>query len=306
MPLFLPKLPHICKSNNQANGWDLRGKKQLAWQKLKSQKATFSEILNAVETSDKKRFSLFYLPSASSSTDEPPTSNQVSSTATEEAASESNQSETATATALVASKSDLDPSHYLIRATQGHSIKSVQAESGLLEKLTLDEPDKLPETVVHGTFHSTWPLILASGGLKCMGRNHVHFATGPTLPDALADIASRGEGGGAGSAPGSNNQVISGMRRDAQVLVYLDVRKALAAGCPFWRSENGVILSEGMEVDSNSSAGKNDEKVIPLDLFNVVIERKKGFGKIWEDGKEIYALPEHLTMKGNPKLHGRR
>lgn len=281
-------------------------KKQLAWQKLKSQKATFAEIINAVETSDKKRFALFYLPSASSSTDEPPTTNQDSSIATEEAATESNQSETATAAALAASKTDLKPSHYLIRATQGHSIKSVQAESGLLEKLTLDEPDKLPDTVVHGTFHSTWPLILASGGLKCMGRNHIHFATGPTLPDALADIASRGEGVGAGSNPGSNSQVISGMRRDAQVLIYIDIRKALAAGCPFWRSENGVILSEGREMDSNSSVGENGEKVIPLEVFNVVIERRKGFGKIWEDGKEIHALPEHLTKKGNPKLHGRR
>jgi 2'-phosphotransferase len=43
------------------------------------------------------------------------------------------------------------------------------------------------------------------------------------------------------------NGVISGMRRDAQVLIYIDLKRALAAGCPFWRSENGVILSEGMD-----------------------------------------------------------
>ncbi|KAL4921038.1 KptA family-domain-containing protein [Aspergillus aurantiobrunneus] len=289
----------------------------LAWQKLKSLKVTFPEIISAVESSDKKRYALCYLPETSSSTITTAPDTPAEDEGEEKGAI---QSATATATALASFPSDPDPTHYLIRATQGHSMKSVQAESGLLEKLTLDNPDKLPETVVHGTYHSTWPLILASGGLRCMGRNHAHFATGPALQAVLADISRRNNnsaaastGGGGGptgkgkenSGEGSGGQVISGMRGDAQVLIYIDIRKALSRGCPFWRSENGVILSEGMDLDLDAKAAEGG-KAIPVDCFDVVVERKKGLGKIWEAGEVIQSLPEELTKKGNPKGGRRR
>lgn len=190
------------------------------------------------------------------------------------------------------SETDLDPTHFLIRATQGHSIKSVDAAS-FLEKLSLDDEAKLPDTVVHGTFHAAWPAILASGGLRSMGRNQVHFATGPSVESVLAQGPQ-----GAKEVTGDHGEkVISGMRRDAQVLIYIDLRRALAAGCPFWRSENGVILSEGMVVGGSSG-------VVPVEFFDVVVERKHGLGKIWEGGKEVQALPEELVKQGNPK--GRR
>lgn len=189
------------------------------------------------------------------------------------------------ATQKALSVKDTDPTHFLIRATQGHSIKGLDA-AALLEKLTLSEEPSLPNTVVHGTFHSAWPAILASGGLKCMGRNHVHFATGPALDSVLP-----GDGKPVQADPG---QVISGMRRDAQVLIYVDVRKALQAGCPFWRSENGVILSEGVSTDGGNG-------VVPVDFFDAVVERKNGLGKIWERGTVIRDLPPELTKKGTPK-----
>jgi 2'-phosphotransferase len=159
--------------------------------------------------------------------------------------------------------------------------------ASFLEKLSLEDESKLPDTVVHGTFHAAWPAILASGGLRCMGRNQVHFATGPPL-DSVLDEGAKGLDG---------EKVISGMRRDAQVLIYVDLRKALAAGCPFWRSENGVILSEGM------ATGEGDAKqgVVPVEFFDVAVEKKQGMGKIWERGVEIQALPEDLIKKGNPK-----
>jgi 2'-phosphotransferase len=36
-----------------------------------------------------------------------------------------------------------------------------------------------------------------------------------------------------------------GMRQSAQVLIYIDMQKALEAGISFFLSENGVVLTEG-------------------------------------------------------------
>ncbi|RMJ21041.1 hypothetical protein PHISP_08088 [Aspergillus sp. HF37] len=255
----------------------------LSWRKLKSQKVTLAEILNAVAESDKKRFALFHVPSEeseSTTATHPPVPPAAPTTPVPEDASASitppatsAAQETATQKALAA-RGDTDPSHFLIRATQGHSIKSIEASS-YLERLSLTDETSLPRTVVHGTFHSAWPRILESGGLKCMGRNHVHFATGPALEEAVPSddgkVLAQGNGGG---------KVISGMRRDAQVLIYIDLRRALAAGCPFWRSENGVILSEGLDGGS----------MVPAEFFDVVVERKKKLGRIWEGGKVMREL----------------
>ncbi|KAH9023221.1 hypothetical protein EDB85DRAFT_2151288 [Lactarius pseudohatsudake] len=76
---------------------------------------------------------------------------------------------------------------------------------------------------VHGTNRKAWESISAQG-LSRMGRNHIHLAQG---------------------IPGDG--VISGMRNSAQVLIYVDVEKALDAGITFSLSENGVVLTEGDE-----------------------------------------------------------
>lgn len=126
-----------------------------------------------------------------------------------------------------------------------------------------------------------------------MGRNQVHFATGPAVEDVLA--------GNAVAAPG---QVISGMRRDAQVLIYVDLEKALNAGCPFWRSENGVILSEGISINQNEDGkeGGKEEKVVPLEFVDVVVERK--MGKIWERGQVVQEWPSEWAQKGTRQKGG--
>ncbi|CAM8997728.1 unnamed protein product [Rhodiola kirilowii] len=107
-----------------------------------------------------------------------------------------------------------------IRANQGHTIKEVESES-LLKPIT--SPEELP-VCVHGTYSRNLESILQSG-LKRMKRLHVHFSSG--LP---------ADGG-----------VISGMRRDVNVLIFLDVRKALADGMKLYISDNKVILTEGFE-----------------------------------------------------------
>ncbi|KAL5361968.1 KptA family-domain-containing protein [Aspergillus floccosus] len=277
----------------------------LAWNRLKSLKATFSEVVDVVANNEKKRFALLHIPSAKAA--QPSTATTTTESTSHAAAEQEQQQEptsmsgsavpttsagqeTATQTALAAAKTDTDPTHFLIRATQGHSMKSVEADS-LLEKLTLDDESKLPTTVVHGTFHASWPAILASGGLRSMGRNQVHFATGPSLDLVLAQVES------AKTSPAEGPGVISGMRRDAQVLIYINLKKALAAGCPFWRSENGVILSEGMAQQDGAPMS------VPVEFFDVVVERRRGLGKIWEQGQVLQELPAELTQKGHPKGH---
>ncbi|KAI2717656.1 hypothetical protein CBS147332_4536 [Penicillium roqueforti] len=283
----------------------------LNWRKLKSLKVTFPEILYAVSSSDKKRFALLHIPSARATKSRTQASttlvttpdaeheagailgeDQATTSVLESALSEAQQTATDKALAV----EDTDPSNFLIRATQGHSIKAVDAAS-FLEPLSLSDESKLPDTVVHGTFHATWPLILQSGGLRCMGRNHIHFATGPSLESVLAIHADA-----AGGKPKlDDSRVISGMRRDAQVLIYIDVRKALQAGVPLWRSENGVILSEGIPLVASGQAEKGEaDKFVSLDFFDVVVERKVGLGKLWANGGALQELPETLT-KRNPK-----
>lgn len=67
-----------------------------------------------------------------------------------------------------------------VRATQGHSLQSVEAEQ-LLTPLTPEAAAALP-CVVHGTLASNLPAI-QRGGLRRMTRQHVHFAT--ALPGAM-------------------------------------------------------------------------------------------------------------------------
>ncbi|KAJ5294398.1 hypothetical protein N7508_009219 [Penicillium antarcticum] len=311
----------VCLQPCESSQWNILTISQLQWRKLKSLKVTFPEILHAVDSSDKKRFALLHIPSAqptestTQATTVPVTGpdaeheavatasgDQPSTMVLESAPATSDDQQTATDKALTIAVNDNDPSHFLIRATQGHSIKTVEAAS-FLEPLSLDDESKLPDTVVHGTFWSTWPVILQSGGLRCMGRNHIHFATGPSLEVVLAQDKDA-----LPAQPASGEaQVISGMRRDAQVLIYVDIRKALAAGIPFWRSENGVILSEGIPVPKEDEKGEV-AKFVSLGFFDVVVERKAGLGKLWERGQVLQELPGHLANKGNPKgnLKGRR
>lgn len=120
----------------------------------------------------------------------------------------------------------------------------------------------------------------------------MHFATGPALECVLPD--GKGGDGGVRSLLQNDGKVISGMRRDAQVLIYIDLKKAMQAGCPFWRSENGVILSEGVATEERGN-------LVPLEVFDVVVERACGLGKLWEGGSVLKELPGELTRKGGPK-----
>ncbi|KAF3895520.1 tRNA splicing 2' phosphotransferase [Trichophyton interdigitale] len=260
----------------------------LQYRKLKGLKATLSDVLEAVSTSDKQRFGLLYIPGQ-------PTSAEIKA---KEEATTGDESSLSTATIQALAANDPDPNNYLIRARQGHSMKCIDAAS-LLTPLTLSEnpPVPLPDTVVHGTYHATWPKILQSGGLRCMGRNHIHFASGPSISTILPN-GRDGEVATPSTKGRGQDGVISGMRADAQILIYIDLKRALAAGCPFGISENGVILSEGMSTD-----GSGDKK-IGLEFFDIVVERKNGLGVLWENGELVKESPDWMLNAKAPAGKG--
>ena len=159
------------------------------------------------------------------------------------------------------------PADFLIRANQGHSVK--MESEGLLKPVT---KENMPASAVHGTTHAAWGLIVASGGLKAMGRNHVHFASG--LPAGFKSLAEEGESAG-DAAP-----VISGMRKTSTILIFLDLAKAMDAGLVFGMSDNGVVLTEG-----------NKDGLVPLEYFQRV-EDRTGLGVLVQDGKIVKEAPE--------------
>lgn len=73
-----------------------------------------------------------------------------------------------------------------------------------------------------------------------MSRNHIHFATG--LP--------------------TDRTVISGIRKNCQIYIYINLPLALHDGIPFYKSSNDVILSPG-----------NQDGVLPPQYFLKVFDR---------------------------------
>lgn len=109
----------------------------------------------------------------------------------------------------------------LIRANQGHSIQAVTD----LELTRINGKVDVPGGfVVHGTYEHCWPSIV-NQGLSRMSRVHIHFCA--YEPD--------------------DKRIISGLRKSAQIYIYIDVDKAIKDGIPFFKSANDVILSPGNE-----------------------------------------------------------
>lgn len=108
-----------------------------------------------------------------------------------------------------------------IRANQGHSNELATVVK--TEKL-LQEIIKPLDIAVHGTTLNAWKHIETTG-LKTMNRMHIHFATGDM----------------------HDKTVISGMRSNSKVLIYLDMEKAMNDNIKFYMSDNGVVLTEGID-----------------------------------------------------------
>lgn len=277
-PAFIHPPPKFSLSNHHL---------QLSWPRLALLNVTFPELQSVVETNAKQRFAL--IPA----------------------------SDLATTPNHAPPHDPLNPAHYRIRATQGHSLPI--ASENLLTPIQLTDPD-CPDQVVHGTYDSKWKLILKSGGLRPMGRQHVHFALGlpskggaahsqlgaDTLPSSsssaaiglrptpkedensveqTADPTSTADETIIAPAPmlspstqplASATQnpdpqpIISGMRATASVLIWVDLKRSLKAGAlTWWRSANGVVLTEG-----------DAERKVGLEWIERV--ERRGGGLIWE------------------------
>jgi len=124
---------------------------------------------------------------------------------------------------------------WLIRANQGHTIQGINPD---LTPMTETSSD-----IVHGTYLNKLDKIMSSGGLSRMSRNHIHFSKG--LP--------------------GDSHVISGMRADCDVLIYVNFAKATQAGFEFYESANGVILCPG-----------DERGILPTNCFDRIVNRKTG------------------------------
>ncbi|GAB5363474.1 hypothetical protein AAMO2058_000886300 [Amorphochlora amoebiformis] len=122
-----------------------------------------------------------------------------------------------------------------IRANQGHSIKNLD-DTSMMKQITSPTEVKI---CVHGTYWRFFESI-RKGGLNRMTRKHIHFSS--------AEFGSR--------------EMISGMRRNCEILIHLDVKKCIEDKIGLFLSQNQVILSDGV----------NGKGVIPPEYFAKVQE----------------------------------
>ncbi|KAI1183934.1 RNA 2'-phosphotransferase, Tpt1 [Nemania serpens] len=238
----------------------------MEWPRLRRLNPTLAEIKDEVVTNAKQRFSMKPNPDA----------------AVSEATNED------------------EAAHWVIRANQGHSIAI--ASEGLHTPITL-AAGNVPAVVVHGTYFAFWDAIVAAGGLKKMGRTHVHFGTG--IPGDGGQNQQQVHGVEDEVAAGDaddGSRVISGMRADAELLIFVDIERALRdsvedeskgkgegegeGGMKWWVSENHVVLTEG-----------NADGVVPLKYFKEVRGRRQGVGVLWKDGEKVADLPSHVVAR---------
>lgn len=125
-----------------------------------------------------------------------------------------------------------------ICANQGHSIKHVGDAN-----LTLLSHDEYPDKLIHGTTHAKLGLILNSGGLSKMSRNHIHFTNLET----------------------SMGKQVSGVRSFSTVLVYIDIEKLKNTDIKLYQSLNNVYLTTG-----------DERGLVPKELFSRIVDRETG------------------------------
>jgi 2'-phosphotransferase len=111
---------------------------------------------------------------------------------------------------------------WLIRANQGHSITDLKVEMDEIK-----DASEIPHAI-HGTTQKAFEQIIKSQGLSRMKRQHIHFV--PGLPEDQA--------------------IISGFRKDSQILIYVDVQKAIQ-GMSYFTASFAKYLMKKLKPELN-------------------------------------------------------
>jgi len=155
-----------------------------------------------------------------------------------------------------------------IRANQGHSVRGLQSDE-LLTPLTAEELSDPNLLIIHGTTRKAWEDHIQHEGLSRMKRNHIHFATGlPKLskqakPSSSSLGTKRKQHEHQTNGNGTNSPTpISGMRSSSEIYIYIDGPRCAKDGVPFHRSDNGVILTSGVDEKKGMLPTKYFEKAV--------------------------------------------
>lgn len=111
-----------------------------------------------------------------------------------------------------------------------------------------------------------------------MNRNHIHFSIGK---------------------PGEN-EVISGMRYSSEILIYIDVERAMKDGIVFQLSSNNVILSKGIDNILGTNYFKKVELIAKNKNNKVLINEKINKLILIEFGsnfKSDYSVDEIIEIR---------
>lgn len=341
------------------NGW-VRVDHVLAWRGLSSfkPKVEVQEIMNGVRESEKARFGLKYSGKLGANQNDVAESDTAKALRVFDEGQDTEPKKFLIRANQGHSIKAVNEEGLLTPITLPQEVKaSTAAAQDANEKDAAEGSAILPSTVVHGTFYAAYEAILADGLLKSMNRNHVHFSSGPpveiargssgtdteAVTEAISQLpTSEGNDTQGKSKPHSklaqmmaDAKVKSGMRPDAEILIYVDLERALKAGMKWWRSENGVILSEGLsaslpqpadlataiemsgEHPGDSTQTDEDKQPKPsqqmagvtgivTDFWLEVVEVKEGLGTLWKDGKVVQELPDRLKGRALPIGKGRR
>ena len=127
---------------------------------------------------------------------------------------------------------------YYIRANQGHSTevsKLLNPDKFLTRIYTYLNPPE--NNCIHGTFTENIKSIMEHG-LSKMSRGYIHFASSMNAKSGIRKGYSKPD-----------------------ILIYIDMEKAIKDGIEFYVSKNGVILSPG-----------NQDGIIDVRYFKDVVE----------------------------------
>ena len=226
-------------------------------------KYSVEDVIRVVENNDKKRFRLEYKDNDDICTKRNNTANasKLSSSLDQNTTSINN-------TAIV--KGEDDETHnnkvLCIRANQGHSLKGLKTDQ-LLQQLTCEELSNPNLSIIHGTTHKAWRDHIKHKGLNRMKRNHIHFATGlPPPKDPSSSSAKKY----------NDAQPISGIRASSEIYIYINGSKCATDGIKVYKSDNGVILT----------AGVNEDGTLPLTYVEKVVNATTG-SVLWKQNMDI-------------------